>query len=83
MVYKLRRARWRRGQSTTTCLAVSHCAPQLQAGVGKPGTRRLQRKAAGPILPVRTWVRILVWAFDRPAWSRKVLCLLKEDVVPG
>ena len=69
--YRLRRARRRRGQSRTTCLAVSHGAPQLHAGVGKPGTRRLQRNAASPILPVRTCVRILLCAFDRPACSRR------------
>ena len=33
-MYKLRRTRCSRGQSRMTCLAVSHCAPQLQAGVG-------------------------------------------------
>ena len=49
------------------CLATSHCAPQLQAGVGKPGTHRLQRKAASPILPVRTCVRMLLWAFAKLA----------------
>ena len=49
------------------CLAVSCCAPQLQAGVGKPGTCHLQRNAANPILPVRACVRMLLWAFEKPA----------------
>ena len=70
-MYRLRRTRCRRGHSRTTCLAVSHCAPQQQAGVGKPGTCRLQRKAASPILPVRICVKMLLWALDRPARSRR------------
>ena len=68
---RLQHACCSRGQSITTCLAVSHCAPQLQASVGKSGTRCLQMKAASPILPVRTCVRMLLGAFDKPARSRR------------
>ena len=71
-MHRLRRTRCRRRHSKTTCLAVSHCAPQQQAGVGKPGTCRLQRTAASLILPVRGCVRMLLWALDRPARSRRV-----------
>ena len=60
-----------RGQSKPTYLAVSCGDPQLQTGVGKPGTRCLQRNAASLILPVRTCIRTLLCAVDKLACSRR------------
>ena len=45
----------------SACLAVSHGAPQLHAGVGKPGTRRLQRNAASIVYLV---VELQVFQID-------------------
>ena len=56
---------WHLGQSSTICLAVSCCHPQGQAGDTKPGTRRVCRKPAKPIFPVRIWVRRLLWGFGK------------------
>ena len=60
------------GQLKITCLAVSYCHLQLQAGESKPGTRCLYKNAARPILPVQICVRRLLCAFGKPACRRSI-----------
>ena len=69
-----------------TCSGVCLCQPQGQAGEVKPGTRRLCRKSARLIFPVRIWVAKALSAFLKSEWifgrflSSEAVCAIDGSI---